>query len=148
MTQEERYLLGLSEELKELEVRVYYNVRLLDDSLLTELVTVPIVVKSSRYIEDLAAAYGVAAESIKEPTPYLIERIAELYTLREAAMKRSHGNGYRNDDEDGADSWERKRQIYDNELERLLKQLTAETFTGGLRAESRVFPMSVELCRG
>lgn len=146
MTDDQKHLSELYEILNEKEQRVYFDVLLIDDSLLTELVTVPIILKSSRYIEDLAASYGVSSSNISNPTPYLIERIAELYTLREAAMKRTHGN--ENGDGDGADNWERKRQIYNKELQRLLEQLTSDTFTGGLRAKKRCFPMSVTFYRG
>lgn len=126
--------------------RIYFPVELLDDDLLTELVTAKTVMKSSGYVEDLARSHGVEPEKIAEPTPYTIERIAEVFVYRETALKRTHGNAAK--DDDSIDEYERKRQMYQKELECELAKVTAETFTGGVSARERAFPMSVPLYRG
>lgn len=140
------HIQNILNDLEDFRGRIYFDVSLMDDDLLTMLVSSRIIKKSSGYIEDLARSMSINPAEIIEPTPYTIARIAEVFTFREAALKRTHGN--EKGDENGADKYERKRQIYQKELERLIAKITEDTFIGGQAAKARAFPMSVPLYRG
>lgn len=146
MTKEQMHIQEVLNDLETFRGRIYFNVELMDDNLLTELVSARIVVKSSGFVEDLARSYGVDPLRILSPTPYTIARIAEVFTFREAALKRTLGNAPNDDGE--IDGFERKRQIFQKELDRELAKVTAETFTGGKAAKPFGFALSIPLYRG
>lgn len=126
-------------------MRAYFDTANIDDEMLRDCVSEEHIRRSSAYIEDVAESMGVTPERILRPTPFKIQRLAEAYALMETAKKQSMMNT--NSSVEGADAYELKRRVYAAEVERLEGQITADTFTGGLSARRRAFPMSVPLYR-
>lgn len=124
--------------------RVYYDVTTLSDALLKTFVTQEIVKESSEYIESLAMDYGVSANAIATPTPYIIKMIATYYAYMKAAWLRTV---YSVGKETDKDSFRLKYEMYKNALDELLEQLTAESFTDGAKAKKRKFPATMGLAR-
>lgn len=127
------------------ESRVYFDVRTLDDALLKSYVTPQIVAESTKYVEAVAMSYGVLPTDIATPTPFLVERIAMLYSYMTAAQRKatfSKGNSVDND------SFALKFQMYKGLLNDVLSMLTADSFTNGMQAKKRRFPVTMRLERG
>lgn len=127
------------------ESRVYFDVRTLDDALLKSYVTPQIVAESTKYVEAVAMSYGVLPTNIATPTPFLVERIAMLYSYMTAAQRKatfSKGNSVDND------SFALKFQMYKGLLNDVLSMLTADSFTNGMQAKKRRFPVTMRLERG
>lgn len=125
--------------------RTYFDVRFLDDALLKTYVTPQIIAESSQYVEAVALSYGVTADEIADPTPFLVERLATLYSYMTAAQRKatfSKGNSVDND------SFALKFQMYKGLLNDLLDMLTKESFTNGMQAKKRRFPMTMSMERG
>ena len=118
------------------ESRVYFDVRTLDDALLKSYVTPQIVAESTKYVEAVAMSYGVLPTEIATPTPFLVERVAMLYSYMTAAQRKatfSKGNSVDND------SFALKFQMYKGLLNDVLSMLTADSFTNGMQAKKRRF---------
>lgn len=128
-------------------MRIYFDVSVVDDEILKDLITDRQVELSSEFIEDTALGLGVLPEAIKDPTPFKIRQLAEAYALMEIAKKQSIMCSGSMSSEAGADAYELKRRVYAAEVNELLKQITADTFTGGKSSPKRAFPMSVPLYR-
>lgn len=127
------------------ESRVYFDVRTLDDALLKSYVTPQIVAESTKYVEAVAMSYGVLPTDIATPTPFLVERVAMLYSYMTAAQRKatfSKGNSVDND------SFALKFQMYKGLLNDVLSMLTADSFTNGMQAKKRKFPVTMRLERG
>lgn len=127
------------------ESRVYFDVRTLDDALLKSYVTPQIVAESTKYVEAVAMSYGVLPTEIATPTPFLVERVAMLYSYMTAAQRKatfSKGNSVDND------SFALKFQMYKGLLNDVLSMLTADSFTNGMQAKKRRFPVTMRLERG
>lgn len=127
------------------ESRVYFDVRTLDDALLKSYVTPQIVVESTKYVEAVAMSYGVLPTDIATPTPFLVERVAMLYSYMTASQRKatfSKGNSVDND------SFALKFQMYKGLLNDVLSMLTADSFTNGMQAKKRRFPVTMRLERG
>ncbi len=127
------------------ESRVYFDVRTLDDALLKSYVTPQIVAESTKYVEAVAMSYGVSSTEIATPTPFLVERVAMLYSYMTAAQRKatfSKGNSADND------SFALKFQMYKGLLNDVLSMLTADSFTNGMQAKKRRFPVTMRLERG
>lgn len=127
------------------ESRVYFDVRTLDDALLKSYVTPQIVAESTKYVEAVAMSYGVLPTNIAKPTPFLVERVAMLYSYMTAAQRKatfSKGNSVDND------SFALKFQMYKGLLNDVLSMLTADSFTNGMQAKKRRFPVTMRLERG
>ena len=127
------------------ESRVYFDVRTLDDALLQSYVTPQIVAESTKYVEAVAMSYGVLPTDIATPTPFLVERVAMLYSYMTAAQRKatfSKGNSVDND------SFALKFQMYKGLLNDVLSMLTADSFTNGMQAKKRRFPVTMRLERG
>ena len=127
------------------ESRVYFDVRTLDDALLKSYVTPQIVAESTKYVEAVAMSYGVLPIDIATPTPFLVERVAMLYSYMTAAQRKatfSKGNSVDND------SFALKFQMYKGLLNDVLSMLTADSFTNGMQAKKRRFPVTMRLERG
>lgn len=127
------------------ESRVYFDVRTLDDALLKSYVTPQIVAESTKYVEAVAMSYGVLPTDIATPTPFLVERVAMLYSYMTAAQRKatfSKGNSVAND------SFALKFQMYKGLLNDVLSMLTADSFTNGMQAKKRRFPVTMRLERG
>ena len=122
------------------ESRVYFDVRTLDDALLKSYVTPQIVAESTKYVEAVAMSYGVLPTDIATPTPFLVERVAMLYSYMTAAQRKatfSKGNSVDND------SFALKFQMYKGLLNDVLSMLTADSFTNGMQAKKRRFPVTM-----
>ena len=127
------------------ESRVYFDVRTLDDALLKSYVTPQIVAESTKYVEAVAMSYGVLPTDIATPTPFLVERVAMLYSYMTAAQRKatfSKGNSVDND------SFALKFQMYKGLLNDVLSMLTGDSFTNGMQANKRRFPVTMRLERG
>lgn len=127
------------------ESRLYFDVRTLDDALLKSYVTPQIVAESTKYVEAVAMSYGVLPTDIATPTPFLVERVAMLYSYMTAAQRKatfSKGNSVDND------SFALKFQMYKGLLNDVLSMLTADSFTNGMQAKKRRFPVTMRLERG
>ena len=127
------------------ESRVYFDVRTLDDALLKSYVTPQIVAESTKYVEAVAMSYGVLPTEIATPTPFLVERVAMLYSYMTAAQRKatfSKGNSVDND------SFALKFQMYKGLLNDVLSMLTVDSFTNGMQAKKRRFPVTMRLERG
>lgn len=127
------------------ESRIYFDVRTLDDALLKSYVTPQIVAESTKYVEAVAMSYGVLPTDIATPTPFLVERVAMLYSYMTAAQRKatfSKGNSVDND------SFALKFQMYKGLLNDVLSMLTADSFTNGMQAKKRRFPVTMRLERG
>ena len=127
------------------ESRVYFDVRTLDDALLKSYVTPQIVAESTKYVEAVAMSYGVLPTEIATTTPFLVERVAMLYSYMTAAQRKatfSKGNSVDND------SFALKFQMYKGLLNDVLSMLTADSFTNGMQAKKRRFPVTMRLERG
>ena len=127
------------------ESRVYFDVRTLDDDLLKSYVNRQIVAESTKYVEAVAMSYGVLPTDIATPTPFLVERVAMLYSYMTAAQRKatfSKGNSVDND------SFALKFQMYKGLLNDVLSMLTADSFTNGMQAKKRRFPVTMRLERG
>ena len=127
------------------ESRVYFDVRTLDDALLKSYVTPQIVAESTKYVEAVAMSYGVLPTDIATPTPFLVERVEMLYSYMTAAQRKatfSKGNSVDND------SFALKFQMYKGLLNDVLSMLTADSFTNGMQAKKRRFPVTMRLERG
>lgn len=127
------------------ESRVYFDVRTLDDALLKSYVTPQIIAESTKYVEAVAMSYGVLPTDIATPTPFLVERVAMLYSYMTAAQRKatfSKGNSVDND------SFALKFQMYKGLLNDVLSMLTADSFTNGMQAKKRRFPVTMRLERG
>lgn len=126
------------------DYRAYFDVKKLDDRLLAQYVKENIVQETSRYVEAFALTLGVQKTQIATPTPYLIGRFAELYAYVTVAQRQatfSKGGSADND------SFALKFEMYRKLLKDCEASLTAESFTNGISAKKRKFPITMQMYR-
>lgn len=124
--------------------RIYFNTKMLDDSLLKTYVTPKIIRDSSLYIESIALSYGVEPDQIATPTPFLVSQLGMFWAYMTAAQLKSvfsTGKDVNND------SFALKYKMYKELLDSLLKSITADSFTNGKKAKRRKFPATVSISR-
>ena len=124
--------------------RVYFDSKKLDDALLKTYVTENIIKESSEYVESFALSLGVAAKYIATPTPYRISRFAELFSYMTTAQRKA---SFSKGGDADKDSFALKYEMYRQLLKDCEAGLTAETFTNGVQAKKRRFPMTMGLSR-
>ena len=125
--------------------RIYFNTKMLDDALLKTYVTPEILRESSEYVESLALSYGVDPKAIKDPVPYMVSRIAQLFAYMTSAHRKALFTIGKEADND---SFALKFKLYKELLDDALAQLNAEAFTGGAtNSRKRTFPMTASLTR-
>lgn len=124
--------------------RVYFDKSKLDDALLKTYITADIIAESTEYVESFALSLGISPEQIATPTPYKVSRYAELFAYMTTAQKKatfSVGKDANND------SFSLKYSMYKQLLNDCEKSLTADTFTNGIQAKKRRFPLSIRMSR-
>lgn len=126
------------------ERRIYFDTTSLDDALLKSYVTPGIVEESSNYVESVALSYGVSKDMIATPTPYMVSRLATLFSYMTAAHRKAQFSIGKSADND---SFALKFKLYKELLDDLLSMLTAETFTNGVSAKKRSFPSTIPISR-
>ena len=130
------------------EYRAYFDPLLLKtptgDSLLKTYVTPSIIKESSDYVEALALSFGVKASQIAIPTPYKISKIALFYAYILTALYKAQMSVGK---DANLDSFALKYKYYKQLLDQFEQGLTAETFTDGIQAKKRTFPMVVPIAR-
>lgn len=130
------------------EYRAYFDPSLLKtptgDSLLKTYVTPAIIKESSDYVEALALSFGVTPNQIAIPTPYKISKIALFYAYILTALYKAQMSVGKDADED---SFALKYKYYKHLLDQFESGITAETFTDGIQAKKRTFPMVVPIAR-
>src|SRR5574344_331920 len=127
------------------ESRVYFDVRTLDDALLKSYVTPQIVAESTKYVEAVAMRYGVLPTEIATPTTGWGARVTMLYSYMTAAQRKATFSKGKSGDND---SFALKFQMYKGLLNDVLSMLTADSFTNGMQAKKRRFPVTMRLERG
>lgn len=123
-------------------VRLYFDLKTLDDSLLKTYVNQEIAQEASQYVESFALSLGV--NKIADPTPYRIKRFAELYAYMTTAQRKATFSKGGTADKD---SFALKYEMYRQLLKDCEASLTAESFTDGQVAKKRKFPMTMSLSR-
>lgn len=114
------------------------------DELLKELVTDDDITEASDEIDDLARSLKVDPANIPDPAPNIVKKLAAALTLIIAARNASLMN---NAGEDGEDSYEKKRQVWTEEADRLTKMVTPELLLGGKPPERAKFPITLGVKR-
>lgn len=125
--------------------RIYFDKTKLDDALLKSYITADNIAESTEYVESFALSLGVTPEQITIPTPYRVSRFAELFAYMTTAQKKavfSVGKDANND------SFSLKYTMYKQLLNDCERSLTADTFTNGVQAKKRRFPLSIRMSRG
>lgn len=126
-------------------MRIYFNKTDLTDELLGDKVTDLDIAQSSKYVEAFALTLGVSADSIARPTPFMVSELAKYYALVKTALRMTMMVASENGA--GPDAYELKRRIYADAINKLEKQITAQTLMGKSAAPHRKFPSSVPLYR-
>lgn len=128
------------------DLRQYYDIADIDDALLKDYVIKDknIMTETSNYVESFALSLGVEAQYIAVPTPYRVKRFAELFAYMTVAQKNSK---FSLGKEASNDSFALKYNMYKQLLDDAEKSLTAITFTNGVQAKKRRFPLSVRMER-
>lgn len=126
------------------DYRVYFDTTKLDDQLLKTYVKEPIVHESSNYVESFALTLGVTSNMIAVPTPYIISRFAQLFAYMTVAQRQSLFSKGGNADND---SFALKYRMYRALLKDCEAGLTKNSFTNGVSAKKRKFPMTMTMLR-
>ena len=82
------------------DFRKYFDPKALDDALLRTYVTPAIVYEASQFVEATALSYNVLPNMIKDPTPYIVERLATLYAYKTSAQRKATFSKGHSADED------------------------------------------------
>lgn len=114
------------------------------DELLKGLVTDDDLKEASDEIDDLSRSLNVNPARIPNPAPNIVKKLAAALTLTITARNRSLMN---NAGDDGEDAYEKKRQVWAKEVDRLSRMITAELLLGGNPPEKRRFPIIMEMKR-
>lgn len=126
------------------DYRLYFNVRELDDSLLKTYVKEPILKDTANYVESFAMTLGVSANEIADPTPYIVSRFATLYAYMTTAQRQATFSKGTSADKD---SFALKYEMYRQLLRDCEARLTANSFTNGMSAKKRKFPLTMGILR-
>lgn len=99
-------------------------------------------------VDELALTYGVSPAKIPTPCPAIVKNLAMAIAYIAAARDNSLMNAVTSETGAGKDSYELKRQYWQDEFTRLKGLLTAESFTGlSAQAQKATFPCSFSLVR-
>ena len=126
------------------DYRVYFDVKTLDDQLLKTYIKEPIIHEATNYVESFALSIGVTPNMIAVPTPYIISRFAQLFAYMTVAQRQatfSLGGKVDND------SFALKYQMYKQLLKDCEARLTVNSFTNGVQAKKRKFPLTMQMLR-
>ena len=126
------------------DYRLYFDIKDLDDNLLTKYVKEPILKDTAYYVESFALTLGVTASNIALPTPYIVSRFAQLYAYMTTAQRMSTFSKGGSADND---SFALKYNMYRQLLKDCEARLTAYSFTNGQSAKKRKFPLTMEVLR-
>lgn len=126
------------------DFRKYFDPKALDDALLRTYVTPAIVYEASQFVEATALSYNVLPNMIKDPTPYIVERLATLYAYKTAAQRKATFSKGHSADED---SFALKYRMYKELLDDLLSKINSWSFTEGDLARKRKFPATLCIAR-
>jgi hypothetical protein len=126
------------------DYRLYFDIKDLDDNLLTKYVKEPILKDTAYYVESFALTLGVTASNIALPTPYIVSRFAQLYAYMTTAQRMSTFSKGGSADND---SFALKYNMYRQLLKDCEARLTADSFTNGQSAKKRKFPLTMEVLR-
>lgn len=124
--------------------RVYFNSKMLDDALLKTYVTPQIIQESSKYVEAIALSFGVPASAIADPTPFMVSQLGLFWAYMTTAWRKAQFSVGKEADND---SFALKYKLFKELLDELVSQLTAETFTNGVKAKKRTFPATISISR-
>jgi hypothetical protein len=124
--------------------RVYFDIKNLDDALLRTYVTPFIIAESTQNVESLALSFGVSPQQIVTPTPYKISDYAKIFAyMRAAQSKAMFSSGEKADN----DSFSLKYTMYRQQLKDREASITKLTFTNGVQAKKRKFPLTMPMER-
>lgn len=126
------------------DFRKYFDPKALDDALLRTYVTPAIVYEASQFVEATALSYNVLPNMIKDPTPYIVERLATLYAYKTASQRKATFSKGHSADED---SFALKYRMYKELLDDLLSKINYWSFTEGDLARKRKFPATLRIAR-
>ena len=124
--------------------RVYFDKTKLDDALLKSYILEPDIHEASNYVENFALSLGVTANNIASPTPYIISRFAQLFCYMTVAQRKSTFSTGGSADKD---SFALKYQMYRQLLKDCESSLTDISFTNGVQAKKRRFPLTMTMLR-
>lgn len=124
---------------------VYFDKEKIEDIVLRESLTDTVVEESTEYIEDIARRCKVNAADIANPPTYPVRVLAMNYAMMLGASNLSAMNGS-SGDSSAADSYELKRRVFKENVDKWEAQITAETLTGGASAGDKV-PLSIPIER-
>jgi hypothetical protein len=122
---------------------IYCSTDDIRDELLKELVTEDDLQEASSEIDDLARSLNVSPERIPNPAPNIVKKLTAALTLTITARN----NSLMNTGADGEDAYEKKRQVWAKEVDRLSRLITPELLLGGKPPEKRRFPLMMEMKR-
>ncbi|MCM0759950.1 hypothetical protein M7775_15435 [Sporomusa sphaeroides DSM 2875] len=122
---------------------IYCSIDDIRDELLKQLVTEDDLQEASDEIDDLARSLNVNPARIPNPVPNTVKKLAAALTLTITARNSSLMNA----GGDGEDAYEKKRQVWAKEVDRLSKMITQEVLLGGKPPEKRRFPCVMEMKR-
>lgn len=128
------------------DIRIYFDVKMLDDALLKSYVTPNIAEESTGYVNNFAINLGVNPKRIPDPAPFAVQQLARLYAYMTAAFRKAT---FSTGKEATDDSFALKFKAYKKQLEDWEKQLTADSFTDddGSTSALRKFPKTMPLYR-
>lgn len=122
---------------------IYCNNEDIRDELLKTLVTDDDFKEADSEIEDIARSFDVNPANIpKSPVPSIVRKLAAAITLTITARNNSLMNN-----SDGEDAYEKKRQVWAKEVDRLSNMITPNLLLGGKPPEKRRFPFTIEVKR-
>lgn len=132
-------------------IRIYFDVTTVDDALLKTyiyknqaIVNQSVVNESSEYVESFAISLGVDIKTIAVPTPYKVSKMAEFFCYMTIAQMQST---FSKGGEATNDSFALKYEMYRKRLVDIEASITALTFTNGVQAKKRRFPLSIPMSR-
>lgn len=113
------------------------------DELLKRLVTDDDFKEADSEIDDIARSLNIDPAQIpNNPYPSIVTKLAAALTLSITARNNSLMNGA-----DGEDPYEKKRQVWAKEADRLTKMITPELLLGGKPPQKSKFPFSIAMKR-
>ena len=113
------------------------------DELLKHLVQEDDFKEADSEIDDIARSLNVDPSQIPNtPYPSIVTKLAAALTLSITARNNSLMNGA-----DGEDPYEKKRQVWAKEADRLTKMITPDFLLGGKPPQKSKFPFTIAMKR-
>lgn len=113
------------------------------DELLKNLVTDDDFKEADSEIDDIARSLNVDPRQIpNNPYPSIVKKLAAALTLSITARNNSLMNA-----SDGEDPYEKKRQVWAKEVDRLIRMITPELLLGGKPPQKDKFPFAIAMKR-